>query len=195
MHAYGRFRALLSLLLAAAIWGACSTRAVAQAPARTGSPALVVLVRHGEKASDQGEDPALTPAGLQRARALATSLRHAGVTAIITTQLRRTRQTAQPLAAALGLTPEIVPVSVDWDQMDVHVKAVVAALYRHPGEVVLVVGHQNTVPPIIAALGGPDLPGICDPVFGNLYVLVPGARQAHLVQSHYGAPDPPGDCK
>ncbi len=125
------------------------------------------------------------------------ALRDAGVTAIITTQLRRTRETARPLATACGLTPEIVPVRVDWDSVDAHAKAVVAAIRRHPGEVVLVVGHQNTVPEIIAALGGPRLRTICDPIFGNLYVMVPGPGSVHLVQSHYGAPDPEvgPDCK
>jgi phosphohistidine phosphatase SixA len=151
-------------------------------------PALVLLVRHGEKASRQGEDPALTAAGERRARALAETLQSAGVTDIVTTQLRRTRDTAQPLADELHIRPEIVPVSVQWEGIEEHAKAVAAAVRRHPGGVVLVVGHQNTVPAIIEALGGPHLPDIRDSVFDDLFVLLPGPGQARLVRSRYGEP-------
>ena len=72
---------------------------------RTGLPALVLLVRHAEKAAEPTDDPPLTAAGAERAQALATALHDAGVTAIITTQLRRTPATALPLATARGLTP------------------------------------------------------------------------------------------
>ncbi len=179
--------ALLFALLASTVPAA---RSAVQAPEPNAPPVLVLLVRHGEKASHQGEDPPLTAAGAARARALASALHDAGVTAIITTQLRRTRETAEPLAAAIGLKPEIVPVSVESDHLETHVQAVAAAVRGHPGGVVLVVGHQNTVPEIIAALGGPRLPTIRDPVYDNLFVLVPAAGQVHLVQTRYGAASP-----
>jgi len=59
------------------------------------------------------------------------------------------------------------------------------------------VGHSNTVPAIIEALGGPRMPDICESVYANLFILVPGAGEARLVRSRYGAADPePGaDCK
>ena len=90
--------------------------AVATAPfpsaAQTASPALpvLVLVRHADKAAEPADNPPLTSAGTKRAQDLAAALRNAGVTAIITTQVRRTRETAQPLATALGLTPEVLKV-------------------------------------------------------------------------------------
>jgi hypothetical protein len=56
---------------------------------------------------------------------------------------------------------------------------------------VLVVGHSNTVPKIIAALGGPQMPEICETQFGNLFVLEPAPAGARLVRSLYGAADPP----
>ena len=63
--------------------------------------------------------------------------------------------------------------------------------------VVLVVGHSNTIPAIIAALGGPRVPDICESVYANLFMLVPGAGEVRLVRSRYGAADPePGpECK
>src|SRR3954471_10592172 len=68
----------------------------------------VIVVRHAEKA-DQSDDAALSGEGKARAKALADLLRGAGVTHIITSEYRRTRETAAPLARALGLTAEQVP--------------------------------------------------------------------------------------
>jgi hypothetical protein len=84
----------VSVLLVAILLGVHPTLSTAQTPERTGLPALVLLVRHAEKAAEPADDPPLTAAGAERAQALATALQDAGVTAIITTPLRRTRETA-----------------------------------------------------------------------------------------------------
>ncbi len=162
--------------------------------ARPSDPATVVLlVRHAEKAAQPADDPPLTQEGRHRAEALAGVVKDAHPTAIITTQLRRTVETAQPSAAATGVTPEVVAVSSTTTQQNA--AEVAAAVRKHAGETVLVVGHNNTVPLIIAALGGPKLPDICELVYDKLFVLVLG-REARLVQSRYGAPGPPTtpDC-
>jgi len=63
---------------------------------------------------------------------------------------------------------------------------------RHAGETVLVVGHSNSVPAIIAALGGPKLPELCDAEYSRLFVLViDGSGPARLTRASYGAPDAP----
>ena len=185
-------RVLIAFLLAAALTptpGCVSDKSQPGA-----APEMVLLVRHAEKAKEPAEDPPLTPTGAQRAQDLAAALKDAGVTAIITTQLRRTRETAQPLADAQGLSPEIVPVGED---EDAHAAAVAAAVRGHPGGIVLVVGHSNTVPKIIAALGGPSMPEICEALFANLFVLALDADAARLVRAHYGAADDPpaADCE
>jgi broad specificity phosphatase PhoE len=149
---------------------------------------IVVLVRHAEKAAGPGDDPPLTPDGRRRAEALATGVKDAQPTAVITTQLHRTVETARPSAAAAGVTPE--EISIDASKIPQNVATVAAAVRNHAGETVLVVGHNNTVPAIIAALGGPQLPIICDTVYDKLFVLVLG-KDARLVQSRYGAPAPP----
>jgi len=175
-----RIPLLLALILALAL---SATAAAAQAPT------VVILVRHAEKANARGPDPdpALTRAGEARARALADALAGSRVDAIITTQYRRTRQTAAPLAAARHITPEVVDVRRG-DQ----VAQVAQGVRAHAGKVVLVVAHAETVARIVAALGGPRLPDLCDAEYGNLFVLVmrPGQEPA-LVQSRYGAPDRP----
>jgi broad specificity phosphatase PhoE len=178
---------LFAVLLVVAVVAARPALSASQPPELTDSASLIVLVRHAEKAAAPSDDPPLTAAGVKRAQALAAALRDAGVTAIITTQLRRTRETAQPLASARSLTPEVVPVR--GGEAGAHAEAVAAAVRKHAGGVVLVVGHSNTIPAIIAALGGPHLPDICESVFANLFVLLPGAREARLVRSRYGAAD------
>jgi broad specificity phosphatase PhoE len=149
----------------------------------------VVLVRHAEKAPEPKDDPPLSAAGQARARVLADALRDAGVTAVVTTQLARTRETAAPLATARGLAPQVVGTGGAAGE---HASAVAAAVRRQPpGSMVLVVGHSNTVPAIIGALGGPRLPQICDAEYANLYVMTLDARGgARLVRTKYGAADP-----
>jgi len=195
MHRGTFFCGLISVLLAATVLLGCPTLSWAQAFEAMDPAPLVLLVRHAEKASDPADDPPLTAAGEERAQALAAALRDAGVTAVITTQLRRTHDTAQPLAAARGITPEVVPVG--WEDIADNARAVAAAVRRQAGEAVLVVGHANNIPAVIAALGGPHLPDICASVYANLFVLIPGAGEARLVRSRFGAtdPDPGPDCK
>ena len=157
------------------------------------SATVVLLVRHAEKAAQPADDPPLSQDGRRRAEALAEVVKGAHPTAIITTQLHRTVETAQPSAAATDLTLEVVPVTATNTQQNA--VDVAAAVRKHAGETVLVVGHGNTVPEIIAALGGPQLPDICEPVYDKLFVLVLG-KEARLIQSRYGAPGPPPtpDC-
>jgi probable phosphoglycerate mutase len=79
----------------------------------------VVLVRHGasEAARDdqpfellEGQaDPALSTAGEHQAEAVAAHLTGEPIAALYVTPLRRTAQTAAPLAALTGLEPVVVP--------------------------------------------------------------------------------------
>jgi broad specificity phosphatase PhoE len=175
--------------LCAALLALGPASGAAQESAAAGT--VVLLVRHAEKADPTAQDPPLSAVGEARARALAQALADAGVTAVITTQRRRTSDTARPLADALGLAIEEVPRGGTGPE---HAKATARAVERHRGGVVLVVGHSDTVPAIIAALGGPRMPDICDSAYGNLFVvLLDGHGAARLIRSTYGAPDPADD--
>jgi phosphohistidine phosphatase SixA len=158
-------------------------------PAATTPPALVLVVRHAEKV-DNSDDPALSAIGQARAEALAEALRDARVSHVIVTHRQRTRLTAAPLMAALGLEPEVVPFGRD---MAEHVERVAAAVRRQAGGVVLVVGHSNTVPMIVHALGGPRMADLCDARYAALFAVVPAAEgtPAGVVVSSVGAADPP----
>ena len=154
-----RLLALAPLALAFALGGAA---------ARPAPDTVAIVVRHAEKAGPSGDVP-LSPAGEARARALAQVAKDAGVSAIITTQFQRTRQTAAPLAAALHITPDVIEATGAAPE---HASAVAAAIrQRYAGRSVLVVGHSNTVPAIVAALGGPKFPDLCDEEYDNVFVL------------------------
>jgi len=140
----------------------------AAAPSRAFAQKLVFVVRHGERADagmTQQTDPPLSSAGQARAQKLMTMLADAGITAIVTTELIRAQQTAQPLAAKLGLTPDVV-------QHD-NTQGVVATLkITHATDVVLVVGHSDTIPAILKAYGKADVT-IPDNEYDDLFVIVP----------------------
>ncbi|HYU98075.1 MAG TPA: phosphoglycerate mutase family protein [Pyrinomonadaceae bacterium] len=145
----------------------------------------VILIRHAEKNIEPANpDPDLSPAGQTRAQELARMFGDAGIKAIYATQYKRTQQTVKPLADKLGLTA----ISVDARNTAELVKQIRA---QHNGEVVLVSGHNNTVPEIIAALGGPTLPVIPETEFDNLYVVtIYRVGSAKLLKMKYGSPMP-----
>jgi broad specificity phosphatase PhoE len=151
------------------------------------TPTVVIVVRHAEKAAAPADDPPLTEAGVARAKALAVALANADVQAVITTQLLRTRETARPLAEARGLSMETVRTG---PTVAAHAKAVADAARNHTGKTILVVGHSNTVVAIIAALGGPKLPDLCDSQYSTLFTVVLDGTGARLIQSTFGAPSP-----
>ncbi|WP_332772361.1 histidine phosphatase family protein [Phenylobacterium sp.] len=145
----------------------------------------VVIVRHGEKV-DTSSDPALSSAGEARAAALAAALRGAGVSTVIATPLKRTRSTAQPTAAAAGLT--VTSIGFDGGQ-PTHVAAVAALARQAPATAtVLVVGHSNTVPEIARALGDADPQPLTDCDFDRMTVIQLGAGAPKVVHARYGAP-------
>ena len=152
-------------------------------------PALVVLVRHGEKATVGGSDPSLSEAGVARAQAPAGALTMLTPNAIVVSSLKRTGETAAVVASKTGVVPTVIPIDGGGAA---HVAAVAAAVRAARG-VVLVVGHSNTVPAIVTALGGPPLPDLCDASYATVCVLTPGqaGAAAQVVRAQYGAPDGP----
>lgn len=136
-------RALLALALAL----------MASLPALAEADVLVIVVRHAEKASNDARDPDLAAEGEARARRLAAALAGSRLDAAYATQLKRTRQTAAPAAAAAGIEVTVRPI--DGENAATYAADLAQDLRAWPkGSVVLVVGHSNTVPGIVAALDG-----------------------------------------
>lgn len=141
----------------------------------------VFVVRHAERADTaaggsamMASDPDLSEAGRARAQALAQMLRDAKITAIYTTQYKRTQQTAEPLAKALGIQPTVVPAA--------EMAALVEKLKA--GGNALVVGHSNTVGPVISQLGVTGTVEVPDEEYDNLFVVFRGEKPA-LVRLHF----------
>ena len=143
----------------------------------------IILVRHAEKNIEPSNtDPDLSPTGQARAQELVRMFGDSGIRAIYATQYKRTQQTVKPLADKLGLAP----TSVDAKNTAELVKQIRA---QHNGEVVFVAGHNNSVPEIIAALGGPRLPIIPETEFDNLYIVtIYRVGSAKLLKLKYGSP-------
>lgn len=147
---------------------------------------VVILVRHAERGGDPSGDPPLTPEGQDRAQILAELLRDSKVGAVLHTPRVRTRDTARPVAAQFGLTPEVVPLSAGAS----HFEAMAEAVRKHAGKTVVVVGHSNTVMGYIAALGGPRREDLCDHEYNGIYTLIIAHGEVRLVEGRYGAPNP-----
>jgi len=146
-------------------------------------PVIAYVVRHAEAAQDGTPDPPLTDAGRARAAALRDRLRSEGITAIFSSPYRRTRDTAAPLAEALGL-----PVT-PYDPRDS--AALARTLYlEHRGHKVLIVGHSNTVPLIVEALGGARPPDLAHSEHDAMFIVAANGLQvpANVRRLRYGAP-------
>ncbi len=133
----------------------------------------VFVVRHAEKASDANDPPVpLSAAGSERARRLASLLRDAGVSAIYSTDTVRTRETAAPLAKLLRLETRLYSATGSDGKVDVAPLARRLAS-ENSGDIVLVVGHSNTIAPLLSALGTKETVEIGGDDYDNLFLLIP----------------------
>ena len=151
-------------------------------PAVTLAQHPVFVVRHAERAdagtatgTNMANDPELSDAGKARAQSLATLLKDAGVTAIYVTEFKRTQQTAEPLAAALGIQPTVVSAKD---------AASIVEKVRAGKGAALIVGHSNTVPDVLARLGIANPPKLGDADYDNLFVVAGGDKPS-LIRLHY----------
>jgi broad specificity phosphatase PhoE len=125
----------------------------------------ILLLRHAPKLDGSSDSP-LSEAGLARAQTLASLLEGAGVTAIYTTQYRRTIDTAAPLAKATGVESVIISGK--------ETAALVERLRASaPDDLIVVVGHSNTIPEILSGLGCVDVVAIGDTEYEDLFVILP----------------------
>jgi phosphohistidine phosphatase SixA len=148
---------VLGVALALLMAVACAAPASAQE--------AIYIVRHAERASDEPLSP-LSAAGRARAARLADILRDAGITAVFVTEYERTAQTAQPTAARLGLAPTVNKAD-DTPGLVAKVRALGSSAR------VLIAGHSDTVPKILAALGYSTPVTIAKGEYDNLFVVMP----------------------
>jgi len=147
----------------------------------------IIFVRHAEQTSHSEQDPGLSDAGRLRVAELTRQLVDAdvvaGIDAIYATPLRRSQETAQPLADRLD-----VPINA-YDPEDTE-QVLETILTDHKGRIILVVGHSNTVPELIANLGASkNVPPIAQNEFDNIYIIsIPWFGKTKTIRLRYGEP-------
>lgn len=151
---------------------------------------LVILVRHAEKASCKG-DSVLSKAGKMRAEALVRALEHTRVKHIITSDAKRTQETAAPLAEKFGIKHL---TTIDNGNNPDHVQQVVKAVISQRSDTVVVVGHGDSVPEIINELHGTKLSHLPGNNYSALFVVTRGPDGTQFVRARYGAADPGEEC-
>ena len=166
-----------ALLIASAL---LTIAGCASGSAATPAGVTYTVVRHAEKTSDDPRDPSLSAAGQARAEALARRFSTTRLTAAYATAFKRTQQTAQPAAAASGIA--ITTYDASQPAADF-----AAELRRtHARGNVLVVGHSNTVPGIVAALCACTVAALDESRYGDVYeVSIDDAGNAALTESTY----------
>jgi phosphohistidine phosphatase SixA len=158
----------------------------------TARPTTVVVVRHAERAPGD-DDPHLSDEGAARAQTLSWMFQDAGVSTIYSTPYHRTRETVGPLAERLGLEVRLENVGGAREDGDAPYRAFAQRiLERHPGEVVLVAGHSNTVPGIVTAFGAGEVGPLTTEEYDHLFVLsLPATGPPTLLRLHFGEASPP----
>jgi broad specificity phosphatase PhoE len=153
----------------------CAALALCLTGAAVPSRGAVFIVRHAEKQSDSNDrEVPLSEAGKARARRLAEILRDAKIAAIYSTDFVRTLATAEPLAQANGqkvilYAPNGADGKVDMAPLVGRIRA------EHAADNVLVVGHSNTVGPLIQALGCRDDVSVAGGEYDGLWIVVPAS--------------------
>jgi broad specificity phosphatase PhoE len=173
-----RFRRTAVFLLALLVGGL-----LIPSGARCQEETLIFLVRHAERADDGAmtgqEDPHLSEAGSTRAGRLAELLQDAGIDHVFSTNFIRTRETAAPTAEAAGVEIQLYGAGDP--------EAFATELWNTPGRH-LVVGHSNSTPALVAALGG-DPHGEIQPLeYDRLYLVTKGPDGVSTVLLRFGAP-------
>lgn len=169
MRSWLRFPYSAKLLLVAALWFPLAASAQ--------NDRVIFLVRHAERGPDSSDAALLNAAGEQRARCLAQTLRDSHIGKIYVTDIKRTQQTADPLAQELHLQPTVVAKA--------NTSELLRDLKADSNKGVLVVGHADTLPAIVERLGAGSLSS--NGVDYDLMMIVPvvNGKIQSLVAIHY----------
>ena len=149
----------------------------------------MIFVRHAEKAAEPADNPPLSAAGRQRVAELTRQLVDAdvvaGIDAIYVTNTARSEQTAEPLARRLGIDMQY------YETDPVDNEAIVDRMVAdNKGKIILVVGHSNTLPALIADLGASkNVPPIAENEYDNIYLVsIPWFGKTKTIRLRYGEP-------
>jgi len=147
----------------------------------------IIFVRHTDTdlPAAPGSDPPLNARGLARAELLADFLEDidvvAGVDAIYASPLKRTQQTAAPLAKRLSVDVAIA------DHYD-YVGFMGDVLSDHKGQIVLVVTQADAIAPLVEELhGSKNVPEMEADEYDNVYIVsIPWFAKVKTLRLRYG---------
>lgn len=125
-----------------------------------------IFTRHAEKMKSDDSDPSLNEEGQKRADKLLRLLgQYETIDAVYSTDYKRTRETAQPVAVYFQIPVKIYnPRELESFKNQL--------LAKHHSEVVLIVGHSNTTPALINLVMGQDrVEQIDESDYSNMYVI------------------------
>ena len=134
-----------------------------------------LVVRHAER---EGNQDKLSEAGVQRAQSLAMLGRILNVQAVYSTDTKRTKGTAQPLATAAGLKVETYGrLSKAW---------IDSLKQKHSGQVVLIVGHSNTAGVIAGLIAGENPYKIKHDEYDALFLVQVSEMKKSALRMRFG---------
>ncbi len=138
--------------------------------AQKDSSTTIILVRHAEKdtsvagSTTMQADPPLLAAGKIRAEKLVELLKSYPIQSIFSTKYNRTRSTAIPIAAKLGVDIQIYDPSKQAD--------LASLLKSWKGKTILIVGHSNTIPGLVNLLtGSSNYPNLSDNEYDKIFLV------------------------
>lgn len=147
----------------------------------------IIFFRHAEQTSHDEADPPLSEAGQRRVAELTRQLVDAdvvaGIDAIYSTPYIRSLETARPLADRLDLPINTYSADDTEEILDTILK-------NHKGKIILVIGHSNTLPVMIANLGASKkVPAIAQNEFDNIYIIsIPWFGKTKTIRLRIGEP-------
>jgi len=176
---------IAAFALASLAAAACGPSCSCEAPLPEAGTVVIYIVRHAEKEvipesapEAERKDPPLSQAGQLRALGLAEDLPVRDIKAVYVTDTKRCRDTASAVLALNGVKPVIYPAR--------DVSGLADRIRRRRGQSVLVVGHSNTIPPLLAELGVEEMVLIPEDQYGDLWVVTLTGQEATLETRRYG---------
>ena len=148
----------------------CSSFSAFSAEEKATEFTRIILFRHAPKASVKDgadrKDPPLNKRGLIIAEAFSDLADIYGISAIYSTNLKRTKDTVKPLAAkaSLVINTSISPFDYTSQLEDI--------ITNHPRKTVVIVGHSNTVPGFINyLLPEENMLDLAEDAYSDLFII------------------------
>lgn len=134
----------------------------------------IYLVRHAEKDTSVETNQPLTQKGQQRAMQLSRVLKHQPLSAVYSTNTKRTLDTAKPVAGANNLVTTLYQVGeLDGSTLT----------QQHPNSAILIVGHSNTIPKLVNKLvDSPVYKDLDDSEYDSLFIVTLNKSSASHVR-------------